>query len=73
MTQIDRNIINLIAKDMESALQDVAKKYDVEIKYKGGSFTQNNATLKIDISTISQLPRPQEAWLVTEISFVTMG
>lgn len=53
MTQINRQILKLMANDIESALQSVAKKYNVEMKYNGGRFTSNNATIKIEISTIN--------------------
>jgi hypothetical protein len=58
MTQIDRHIVKLIAKDIEEALKDVAKKYDVEIRYKGGSFTENHATLKIGVTSINESGKP---------------
>ena len=53
MTHIDRHVLKLIASDIETALQDVSKKYHVDIKYKGGSFTPTNATLKLEINPIS--------------------
>lgn len=51
--QLDKHILRLIETDMDIALKSVGEKYGVKIAYKGGSFTPTNATLRMEVSTIS--------------------
>jgi hypothetical protein len=51
--ELTRNVVRNIASDVESALADIAAKYNVVIERGGASFTSDNATLKLKISTIS--------------------
>ena len=53
MTTLNRQVLKMITDEIESAIAHIGKKYDVEIKYKSGSFTPSNASLKFTVNTIS--------------------
>lgn len=47
-------ILRALANEIEDALQDIAKKHNVSIKRGNGSYGETNATLKLEISDISE-------------------
>ncbi|MBC8428244.1 hypothetical protein H8D04_00030 [bacterium] len=49
---LDRNTVKMISNDIEKALGDVANKYNVVINRGNASFTSDNMTLKLNVSTI---------------------
>ena len=49
---LDRQNIRLINSEINNAVQEVAKKYGVEIKTGSSSYTSNSATTKVVISTV---------------------
>ena len=49
---ITRSLLRTFKADAEAALLDVAKKHNVQISFGNGSFTSENATLKLEIATI---------------------
>jgi hypothetical protein len=49
---LDRKIVNNITDDMTVAVQDVAKKHGVVIKFKSGTFSLTNATVKFTVDVI---------------------
>ena len=60
-------ILSALADEIEVALQDIAKKYNVQIKRGNGSYGETNATLKLDINEVKEdgtvLDRDAETFL----------
>lgn len=54
INQFDRTNLRAINEDIQSALKSVAEKYGINFRYKGTSFSANNATFKIEGSVISE-------------------
>ena len=52
MNMLDRNTVKLISSAIEKALDDVATKYGVVITRGRASYTSDNMTLKLNVSTI---------------------
>lgn len=52
MNTINRENIRLLQSDMMEALKDVALKHGVQFSYKGGNFTPENVTLKIEAALL---------------------
>jgi len=49
---IDRTTLRLMRQEIEEAVQQVAQKFNVNIEAGNASFSSDNATLKLAISTI---------------------
>lgn len=47
-------ILKALANEIEDALQDIAKKHNVQIRRGNGTYGETNATLKLEISDISE-------------------
>jgi hypothetical protein len=52
ITTIDRVTLKQLAEEITQALKPIADKYEIFIRYKGGSFIAENATLKLEIATV---------------------
>lgn len=47
-------ILTALGNEIEEALQDIAKKHNVQIRRGNGTYGETNATLKLEISDISE-------------------
>jgi len=47
-------ILSALADEIEVALQDIAKKHNVQIKRGNGTFGETNATLKLEINEVKE-------------------
>lgn len=54
MKTFTRDTTRTLANEVEAALQKLLADRGITVKYKGGSFTTNNATLKIEFATVSE-------------------
>ena len=52
ITNIDRDTCRLLASEIEAAVQAVATKHGVQIKAKGGSFTDTSYTMKLEVAVL---------------------
>lgn len=52
MAQLTRELLGQMDREIQAALQPIAKKYGVVITAGGGSFTPTNATTKLKIATL---------------------
>lgn len=52
ITSLNKAMIRRLANEFEDAMNEVAKKYGVEVDYKSARFTSDNGTLKYEVSTI---------------------
>ena len=73
LTSLDRTSVKAIAEDITKALESVANKYGVAIKYKGGSFTASNCTYRIEVAVKGNdgavIDRDREAFKTHSIIF----
>lgn len=51
---LDRQTVKFIAKEMSEAMEAVANKYGLNIRYRGGSFTGKNVTYKFEVATLAE-------------------
>lgn len=54
-TSLDKNSLTVLTEEIEKALSVIAEKHNLNIKLGRGTFTQLNAKLSLEISTISAL------------------
>lgn len=53
MATINKPLLHTLRSEIEQALLEISKKYNLEIKAGSGSFSPSNATLKLEISSKS--------------------
>jgi hypothetical protein len=53
ISSLNKDAVQELSKEIEKAVQDVADKHGLVIKMGSGSYTQNNATLKVEIAVKS--------------------
>lgn len=51
---VTRSFLKTIEADILKAVAPVAKRHNVEIRFTGGSFTDSNASLKLEIATVAE-------------------
>ena len=50
---IDKSKLELMRKDINAALESIAKKYDVQLSVGSGTYSSTNATFKLEVATIA--------------------
>lgn len=53
MTEMTRERVKLLAEDVEAAVQEVAERWGLSVKYGGGNYAPTSAVLKFEFAVVA--------------------